>query len=132
MLCLEVSLNRTRLARAAFPVEGVLSCIVNGKRNPKTGDEFSFNLGGLDGSTDTFLDWAQGKLNPGDAVKVRLMDARNADEPTRRERAKDIGMDALGIARMEVAHLKKRLTEATRNLKRLEAKKRQGAGRKRR
>jgi hypothetical protein len=59
------------------PVPGVVSIIIGATtrddEDPEHRQECRMNLGGLDSTTNTFLDWGNFDLQPGDKIEIEVL-----------------------------------------------------------
>ena len=90
MLAFEVHLNGEKICTAGIGDPGVMTGIItwslgDGKRRPKQ-EELELQVGGLASSsrTDQYLYWIKRSLQRGDAVSIRIIEARKVDRPKRR------------------------------------------------
>ena len=67
------------------PSPGVVSITIcattRDVEDPKQRHECRMNLGGLDSSTKTFLEWGDFNLRPGDRIEIEVLDEGEFDDP---------------------------------------------------
>jgi hypothetical protein len=84
MRAFNVSLNGKKLCLAGVGERGVLSAIVSWVAGDRGADLF-MEVGGL--ANEEHVDWVnQKKLQVGDEIRVKIVDAGSADKPVRRRR----------------------------------------------
>jgi hypothetical protein len=86
MRAFEVSLNGKKLCLAGIGDDGVLTTIVNWVTGEGIADLF-LEVGGLVSFADEHVSWIKQKpLQVGDSIKVKIVEAKSVDNPTRRRR----------------------------------------------
>ncbi len=77
--------NGKRVCTAAIGKSGVLSAIVNWVGGLHDREEhFHIHVGGLDSSSDEFIDWPTPEIGLGDEITIRILDVDDPDTPSRR------------------------------------------------
>ena len=93
MICFEVQINGKEICRAGLGDFGVLSCLVSwvNNRNRPLEDgakSVSLNVGGLtipENQTGEFVTWVRESLTVGDEVRMKIVEAIDADGPVERQ-----------------------------------------------
>jgi len=84
MRAFSVSLNGKKLCLAGVGERGVLSAIVNWVATDRGADLF-MHVGGL--ANEEHVDWVkQKRLQVGDEIRVKVVEARSVDKPVRKRR----------------------------------------------
>jgi hypothetical protein len=91
MLTFEVHLNGKKVCTAGIGEPGVLTSIVtwvlgDGHGRPKGKEELDIRVGGLVSRTEEHLDWLRRRLQRGDEISIRVVDAGAADRARRSRR----------------------------------------------
>jgi hypothetical protein len=93
MRAFEIRLNGEKLCLAGIGDDGVLSAIVNWVTGRQAAYLF-LHVGGLVSPVDEHVTWIrQKKLNVGDSVQIKIVEASSVDVPVKRQRrdpAKDL------------------------------------------
>jgi hypothetical protein len=85
MRAFSVSLNRKKLCLAGVGERGVLSAIVNWVAGDRGGAELFMHVGGL--ANEEHIDWVkQKRLQVGDEIRVKVVEAKSVDKPVRERR----------------------------------------------
>jgi hypothetical protein len=88
MLALSVSVNDEPLCTAGAPIDGVLGVHVAWVDVSRwSHGRLLFWVGGLDSIAQEHLRWAAPRLEVGDRVSIRVVDADTTDPPAERESA---------------------------------------------
>jgi hypothetical protein len=85
MRVFDIYVNGNRLCVAGINGEGVLTAILDSVKT-KGRDEMGITVGGLDDVTGEHLTWIGTPLAIDDEVRIKVLDAANADAPLKRER----------------------------------------------
>jgi hypothetical protein len=80
--------NGRKICTAGVGRNGVLSAIVNWIGNGTTDDEFDMRIGGLDSTTEEFVNWHAPVIHVGDEIIIRPVDVKKIDRPARRRKKK--------------------------------------------
>jgi hypothetical protein len=132
MICFEARLNGRKLATAGIPGDGVLAATLTwvkrrGKRLPDDG-RVEFRLGGLgsgraEWEPGTQIPWSSERLEPGDALELRVIRSDRADPPRAQSPAKtreEAPGDAAASERHHLALYRKWRRRLERNIRALE------------
>jgi hypothetical protein len=90
MICFEIELNGQKACTAGVGQFGVLTTTLSWVRNREQGSdakEVVLNVGGLtddNAGEDEFVDWIQERLTVGTEIKIKIIDAQECDEPSKR------------------------------------------------
>lgn len=88
MIALKVTINDSPPVVAGIQDQGVVSAIVTLKTEHGSKEtETNLNLSGLNSSQgQEFLTWVKSQLQPGDTIKIEVIETAKIDGPTERRR----------------------------------------------
>jgi hypothetical protein len=85
MKAFEVLINGHHVCLAGIGGDGVLTAIVNWVGDRSNRENMFLSVGGLDGTTDEYTDWAVPTIGVGAEITIRVVEATTVDPPTARK-----------------------------------------------